>query len=136
MEPFEKEELTETDLDQLLESWTAPQAPPQLRAAIFSKASVPWWKQLWIGSIRLPIPIASVLLAALTAVVWRGIDSPPSQIVIRRERVEVPVVQERVVTKVVTKYLDRKEPSGFDIHGLRPVAELRPRIIRSGNGKN
>jgi hypothetical protein len=56
---------------------------------------------------------------------------------VKTERVEVPVVQDRVVTK----YVYRNGPPAPAIHGLnfdelRPVAELRPRIIRSGDAKN
>jgi|CZKS01.1.fsa_nt_gi hypothetical protein len=44
------------------------------------------------------------------------------------------VVQERVITKYILK--KEKPASGFDIDGLKPVAELRPRIIRSADAKN
>jgi hypothetical protein len=136
MEPFEKDELTENELDRLLEGWSAPEAPARLRAAIFPEASAPWWKRLWMGSVRIPVPVACVLLLAIAVAVWRGTKPSVPQIVVKTERVEVPVVQERVVTKLVTKYVFRKEPSGFNIQGLKPVAELRPRIIRSGDAKN
>jgi hypothetical protein len=136
MEPFDKDELTESELDRLLEGWTAPEAPARLRASIFPESSAPWWKRLWMSTIRIPVPVACVLLLAIAVAVWRGAKQPAPQIVVRTERVEVPVVQERIVTKLVTKYVYRKEPSGFDIQGLKPVAELRPRIIRSGDAKN
>jgi hypothetical protein len=44
-------------------------------------------------------------------------------VVVRTERVEVPVVRERVVTRT-----PRQTPI---FGGLQPVKELRPRIIRS-----
>ncbi len=136
MEPFEKDELTESELDRLLEGWTAPEASARLRAAIFPEPSASWWKRLWMGSVRIPVPLACLLLLATSVAVWRAAKPPVPQIVVKTERVEVPVVQERIVTKLVTKYVGRKEPSGFNIHGLKPVAELRPRIIRSGDAKN
>jgi hypothetical protein len=136
MEPFEQDELTETELDRLLEGWAAPEAPARLRASIFPESSAPWWKRLWMSSFRIPVPVACLLLLAPVVAVWRGAKPPATQIVVKTERVEVPVVQEHVVIKVVTKYVYRKEPSGFDIQGLKPVAELRPRIIRSGDAKN
>lgn len=136
MEPFERDELTESELDRLLDAWTIPDAPVGLRTAIFSGAKLPGWKRWWTGSVRVPIPIACVLLLAISVAVLRVANPPPPRIVVKIERVQVPVVQERVVTKVVTRYTDRKEPTGFDIHGLKPVAELRPRIIRSGDAKN
>ena len=60
------------------------------------------------------------------------------QVVVKTERVEVPVIQDRVITKYVYKKAPaaQKAVRGFDIDGLKPVAELRPRIIRSGDAKN
>ncbi len=49
MEPFEQDELTEGELDRLLEGWTASEAPARLRAAIFPESSASWWKRLWIS---------------------------------------------------------------------------------------
>jgi hypothetical protein len=108
MEPFENDELTESELDRLLEGWTAPEAPARLRASIFPRASAPWWKRLWMASFRIPVPVACILLLALAVAVWR-VAKPPA----------VP-----------------RAASSFDIQGLKPVAELRPRIIRSGDAKN
>jgi hypothetical protein len=136
MEPFEKDELTESELDRLLAGWTAPEAPARLRASIFLESSAPWWKRLWLSSVRIPVPVVCALLLAIATAVWIGAKPRAPQIVVKTERVEVPVVQERVVTKFVTKYVHQQEPSSFDIHGLKPVAELRPRIIRSGDAKN
>jgi hypothetical protein len=91
MEPFEKDELSEGELDRLLGEWNAP-------------------------------------------TVWRGAMPRVPQVIVKTERVEVPVVQERVITKYV--YKKEKAAISFDIQGLKPVAELRPRIIRSADAKN
>jgi hypothetical protein len=140
MEPFDKDELTERELDRLLGEWTAPAAPARLHASIFPESSAPWWRRLWTLSFRIPVPVAILLMLLIAGAAWRGAKPrvPQVQVVVKTERVEVPVVQERVITK----YVYRKEPpvriaaNGFDIKGLKPVAELRPRIIRSGDAKN
>jgi len=108
MEPFENDELTESELDRLLQGWTAPAAPARLRASIFPEASAPWWTRLWLASFRIPVPVACVLLVVIAAAVWR-VAKPPA----------VP-----------------RAATSFDIQGLKPVAELRPRIIRGGDAKN
>jgi hypothetical protein len=51
--------------------------------------------------------------------------------IVRTERVEIPVVKEQVVTRLV--YRDRPVP--LDRHELQPVAVLRPVIIRRGNDR-
>jgi hypothetical protein len=139
MEPFEKDELSEGDLDRILGEWNAPAAPARLRASVFPESRAPWWRRLWTLSVPVPLPVACVLLLLITAAAWWREAMPRvPQVVVKTERVEVPVIQERVITK----YVYRKEPAaqkavrGFDIDGLKPVAELRPRIIRSGNAKN
>jgi|SRR5450432_476746 hypothetical protein len=108
MDPFEKDELSEPELDRLLGEWNAPAAPARLRAAVFTESRTPWWRRLWTLSVPLPVACGMALLIAAGVWWWPRPVTPPT------ERVE----------------------SEFDIHGLRPVAELRPRIIRSGNAKN
>ncbi len=141
MEPFEKDELPDTELDQLLRSWAAPAAPARMRAVVLPASSAPWWRRLWTTSIPVPLPVACCLAVLITVGVWRWTRPVPPvapQVLVKTERVEVPVVQDRVITK----YVYKKEPAaqtsvrGFDFDGLRPVAELRPRIIRSGDAKN
>jgi hypothetical protein len=134
MEPFEKDELSEGELDRLLGEWNAPTAPARLRAALFQKSHAPWWRRLWTLSIPIPLPIACVLVFVIAATVWRGAMPRVPQVIVKTERVEVPVVQERVITKYV--YKKEKAAISFDIQGLKPVAELRPRIIRSADAKN
>jgi hypothetical protein len=134
MEPFEKDELSEGELDRLLGEWNAPTAPARLRAAVFPDSRAPWWRRLWMLSVPVPLPVACVLLLLIAAGVWRGAKPRVPEVVVKTERVEVPVVQERVITKYVLK--KEKPASGFDIDALKPVAELRPRIIRSADAKN
>ena len=51
MEPFEKDELSDQELDGLLREWTAPAAPARLRAAVFGPPR-PRWQRLWRASIE------------------------------------------------------------------------------------
>src|SRR5258708_3615487 len=133
MEPYDDEELTDRELDGLLREWKAPRAPAHLRSAVFSARGA-WWRRMWTTSFRVPVPVA-VCLTALLAIGgwWLTRPTAPRVIVrteVRTERVEVPVVTERVVPKVV--YRDRTTVARpITFQNLRPVAELRPRIIRS-----
>jgi hypothetical protein len=139
MEPFDQDELSESELDRLLAAWSTPPAPARLRSALFPESQAPWWRRVW--TFPVPLPVACCLALLIAAGVWwwpRTATPVAPQVLVKTERVEVPVVRERVITK----YVYRNEPtarvavSGFDINGLRPVAELRPRIIRSGDAKN
>ena len=141
MEPFEKDELSDAELDHILRSWNAPAAPARMRAALFPASAAPWWKRFITMSIPVPLPVALCLAFLIAAGVWRWtrpVAPVAPQVLVKTQRVEVPVVQDRVVTK----YVYRNAPAARSaVHGvgfdeLRPVTELRPRIIRSGNAKN
>ena len=132
MEPFEKDELSDRELDDLLGQWESPAAPARLRAAVFPETARPWWQRLWHTSIRIPLPAALALAAAVALAVGRWPAAAPAAA--RIERVEVPVIQERVVTRTVYRDVAAKQPA--DVQKLRPVAELRPVIIRRENARN
>jgi hypothetical protein len=134
MEPSENDRLTDRELDSLLQQWNAPSAPARLRAALFPGTSRRWWQRLWHVSIRVPVPVAACLAIAFGLAAWRWSMPAHPQVVVKTERVEVPVTKERVVTKTV--YRDRCATQGLDIQALQPVAELRPRIIRRRNVEN
>lgn len=132
MERFEKDELPDRELNAMLQQWRTPQAPARLRQAVFPKQSRPWWLRLWATSIRVPLPVACALLlaVALGASLWpRPVPAP--RIIVKTERVEVPVIQERIVTPTVNRGRKVESPQAW-----RPVAELRPRIIRSHHDQN
>jgi hypothetical protein len=101
MEPLERDELSNPDLDELLPEWKAPVAPARLRSAVFGEPPHPWWKAAWTASIRIPVPALLVVAMLLGILMWQR--SPGTR------------------------------PEG---HELQPVAELRPKIIRSGNVQN
>ncbi len=130
MEPFERDELQEHELEGMLRQWRAPQVPARLRLAVFPQPSRPWWLRLWATSVRVPLPLACALMLALGASLRPRPVAPP-RTVIKTERVEVPSIQERVVTRIV--FRDRKVASPKT---WRPVAELHPRIISGGNERH
>ena len=127
------EPLDDRELDAVLREWNVPGAPAGLRAAVFGPAA-PWWRRFWTLSIRVPLPVACalmLLLAGTVFAVWRRpapvpLKPAPPQVIVETKTVEVPVVKERVV------YRDRPRAST----AWKPVAELRPRIIRSGQHEN
>ena|ERR1035438_7385819 len=110
MEPFERDELSQQELDDLLKEWQAPAPPPHLRAALFPEGPRPWWRRIWTISIRVPLPVACCLGLLFAAAAWRIAQPAP-------ERVVVPA-------------------HGLTFTELKPVAELRLRIIRRVNAKN
>lgn len=126
MEPFDSDELSDAELDQLLKKWEAPPAPARLRAAVFPETARPAWRRFWSASLRIPLPAAAALSCALALGAWQARKPPAVREIVRTQRVEVPVWKDRVVVKTV--YRDRPAPAP---QILKPVAELRPRIIRT-----
>ena len=72
MEPFDKDPLSDQELDELLPEWKAPAAPAHLKAAIFPERRS-WWQQIWSASIRLPLPAAVCLTLAFVGIaIWQA----------------------------------------------------------------
>jgi hypothetical protein len=136
MEPFEKEELTDRELDGLLQAWKTPPVPDRIRKSLFPSSGARWFCRLWRVSIRVPLPVALGLILVLGVVATRRPQPPPPLVVVKTERVEVPVVRERVVTKLVYRQAPVNLPAVLTFRELKPVAELRPRIIRSAHVEN
>jgi hypothetical protein len=134
MESFEKDELSDGELERLLRFWEIPDAPAQLRQAVFGSSRGTRWRAVWGASIVVPVPMIAVVAIAIAIGFWQWTrqvvvrESPP-RVVVKTVRVEVPVVKKEVVTRVV--YRDRNPRQADEDRELRPVAELRPRIIRS-----
>jgi hypothetical protein len=123
MEPFDKDALSDRELDAILAAWECPPAPARLRAAVFPEGSKPWWRALWSASIRVPVPVVCCLALALALVAWRWFPSATSRVVTKT------VYRDRIVAAPL-------DTAGSKVHELQPVAELRVRIIRSRNAKN
>ena len=133
MEPFEKDSLSDQELDAMMAAWKSPTAPARLRTAIFPVASAPWWRRIGSISFRVPLPVACAVAILFALEAWRSLTPPPTRIVIRTERVEVPVVKREVVTQTIyrDRIVERTVPQEW-----QPVAELRSRIIRRRNDQN
>ena len=127
MEPFEPDELSDRELDGLLEGWKAPEAPARLRAAIFPETARPRWLRWWWASIRIPAPVACALALALAFGIWRNAKPAVPRVVTRTVQVEVPVTRETVVANTVYRCAPKPRAGA---QRLRPVSELRPEIIR------
>ena len=94
-------EPKDQQLKELLDKWEAPAAPPTLAGRVFPRAA--WWRWLWTGSIRVPVPAAAglaVLAAVAVMLNWN------------RQPVSVP-------------------EKSVSLADFRPAERLEPRIIRS-----
>jgi hypothetical protein len=126
------------ELHELLQEWQAPSTPPTLEARVLTprrtqRRSV--LSFLLTGHVRVPVPVALSLVSLISLLAWR-LATPtapvPPQIVVRPERIEVPV--ERVVERIV--YRDRAAPVAIEPASgveLLPVTELRARVIRASD---
>src|SRR5688572_27769045 len=103
MEPLENDELSDLELDRTLREWKAPAAPARLRATLFPAIHEAWWQRIWSASVRVPVPAFCLLTILVGLAAWRWIASAPS-----------PTL-------------------GLDFNQWKPVAELRPQLIRSSN---
>ena len=124
------------ELRSLLREWQAPPMSPCFEERVLT-ARKSWRRLLINGSIRVPVPVACCLILLLAAAeVWRWIKPAQTvtpRVVVKTERLEVPVVRERVITKVI--YKNRPEQA-LTFRQLKPVGELRPRIIRGTHDQN
>jgi hypothetical protein len=68
-------------LRELLKEWQLPAAPASLDARLLTPCT-PWWKLLFTGTIRIPLPVAFGLAAALilmgVALLRRPATPPPA----------------------------------------------------------
>jgi hypothetical protein len=135
MEPYDDPELRN-----LIREW---QVPPPSKAfeerALRSRKT--WWRFLLTGRISVPVPMACCLVLLIAAGAWRWADLErpvPPRVVVKTERVEVPVIRDRVVTKFIRNNgpVPMESSHALTFHELKPVAELRPRVIRGGDDKN
>jgi hypothetical protein len=104
------EPLSDKELSAFLREWKAPSAPRSLEEKFFPSApSVPSWRWLLNGTVRVPVPVAillaAILLISALAVVWN------------RRPTGLP----------------GREVTFAD---FQPVNQLQPRIIRSSHEGN
>ena len=91
----------------------------------------PSWNWLLWRPVRIPAGfgiLAALVLLAIGAVVGRTLLAPP--VIAQTRRVEVPVVQERVVYRECA-HPTEPQSGGFTFNELQPVREIHPRVVRS-----
>jgi len=118
MENRERPDLTDPELDALLRAWKTPIAPPRLRSAVFPKQPVAWYRRWWSASIRIPAPVAAVVCLLLLVAGWQWGAN-----------------RKRAGAESVSRSFASAPPT-VTFQGFLPVAELRPRIIRSHHARN
>ena len=73
MHPPDSNELTDRELDALLPAWKTPPAPQRLRTSLFGAPKTQWWRR----SIRIPVPVAALLLVLLAVAAWQSMKPVP-----------------------------------------------------------
>ena len=140
----------DAELTTLLRAWEAPPQSRGARARLLadfraSARRAPFWRRALRAEVRVPLPVAAcaalaLLLTplALGARPWRR-DAPPQSATqtapAERVRVvEVPVIQERVVTRTV--YVEKKERGRESGVSSKPAdgARLAPPESASAKG--
>jgi hypothetical protein len=76
MEPLGSSELSDQELDRLLQEWKTPRAPARLRGRVFGG----YWRKFWNISIRVPLPVACCLTILLALAAWRWSAKPSGDV--------------------------------------------------------
>ncbi|HEY7544993.1 MAG TPA: hypothetical protein VID27_08930 [Blastocatellia bacterium] len=112
---FPVDDSMDEEMRALLESWKAADAPASLdhrmMAAYRREMSPPFWKRALASSIRVPLPVAAAVILLLLALGIVALRSSPIQVITNlgppeTRVVEVPVVQEKIVTRTI--YVEKK----------------------------
>jgi len=118
------EATPDRELKTLLASWDAPEAPRALDHRLLTSYRTdqqgatrpPMWRRALTSSVPVPLPIAGLTVVALVAVSTAlalrpspvTLESPPAITTLAATRVvEMPVMQERIVTRTV--FVEKKE---------------------------
>ncbi|HMG74810.1 MAG TPA: hypothetical protein VK582_15015 [Pyrinomonadaceae bacterium] len=107
-------------LRQRLEAGSQSEVP----SPAFDKRPRTWLGNLLTSSVRVPGPLAAALLLFLVASFAFALNSRRqiAQPIVVTKTVEVPVpretIRERVVTRVVYRERDRRQPSGFQANAI------------------
>jgi hypothetical protein len=106
------EPLDDKELNQLLQRWEAPGAPPSLQKRLAPASPSRRWRWLLTGSVRIPVPVG---LAAIVAfIVWMLAGRTPP----------APVPQ---------------PAASISLADFQPVGQLEPKIVttdENSNGRN
>ncbi len=103
-----------------------------------------WLKRFFVTSIRVPVPVGLALLFVLGLLVLNLKTPVPSEPVIVHVPVEVPVVQEKTVERIVyrekpskpqkrTPVIPKNEAVA-SLEGFTPAEEVKLTVIKGGSG--
>jgi len=134
-EPISKQtnEQAEPELKQWLAQWEAPETPARLDAQV--RASYrqhfpqwPWWQRWLTVSIRVPVPVVVAAGLVLCVMSWLAARQTASVVIqpaadtAQTKFVEVPIVQEKLVTRMI--YARRSGSAQAKLKG-QPGRELQ-----------
>lgn len=157
MEPDESAGA-DRELKDILSEWTLPEPTAALDERVFSDYRSQFhrrarWRRWVTGSIRLPVPVAAILGLLFCATCYLAVRkatahsvrivtvSAPPKVV----EVPVPVIKERVVTRIVYAKRKARENSApdvlapidenkaiaqVDMTGFRPVSEIKIIVVK------
>lgn len=147
-------------LNRLLGSWQTPETPGELDQRVFASYRRHFnrgrlWRRWLIGSIRIPVPIAAaavLLLCATSFLAARkatsfSIESAPVATPTKFVEIPVPVIQEKIVTRVIHLKAGQgglkpdsdnptrgaKNATRPDLAAFRPVEEINIVVISEEN---
>jgi hypothetical protein len=148
------ESIEDRELKSLLREWRAPEVTGYLDQRILTAYRrqfhhKPWWRRWLTGSISLPVPVAAIavlLLCATSYLAMRraasySLEVPPITAPVKIVEVPVPVIREKIVTRVVYKKTQnaREGPAPVspairsNLANFRPVSKLEIIITPGGN---
>lgn len=76
------EPLNDEELNHLLRKWEAPPAPIRLERRILARPRS-WWRWLFTGTIRIPVPVGFALVALAFFWIYRVNTRTPAPAVVR-----------------------------------------------------
>jgi hypothetical protein len=146
------------ELNRLLASWQTPETLGELDQRVLASYRRHFnrgrsWRRWLARSIRIPVPIAAaavLLLCATSFLAARkatsvSIVNPPAAVSMKIVEVQVPVVQEKIVTRVVYKQTGAQQvkespahispPPRIDLADFRPVNDIKPIVIHGGKNE-
>jgi len=154
------EVVEDRELKNLLSEWSPPEITSSLDQRILTSyrrqfLHRPLWRRWFTGSISLPAPVAAtaaLLLCATSYLAARKATSyplavPPGAAMVKIVEVPVPVVQKKIVTRVIHLKAEKGSPkpdsvnpargannaSRPDLAAFRPVEEISIVVISEEN---
>jgi len=147
--------VTDRELKNLLNEWMGSEPTAALSERVISDYRLqfhhrPWWRRWFAESIRLPVPVAAMgilLLCATSYLAIRKVPTHPVEVKPVRlppavVQVPVPVIHEKVVTRVVRAKVRPKKVEDesnalaqTDLMGFRPVSEIKIIVVKGRQEK-